>query len=422
MRATSARRVRELRERPMEDSARPQLELLVTLITALHNHDRRTRGHSERVRAYAMLLGAQLQLSPAERDRLQWAALLHDIGKLEVSPAILNKNGKPTDEEWAELQRHPACASAYLAPLEQFLGEWTHAADQHHERWDGTGYPLGLRETEISRAGRIVAIADAFEVMTAARSYKRPMSAVKAREELVRCARSHFDPNYVRAFMDVSLGRLLRVMGPLAWMSQFGPLAWLVRPETAVTFARPVAVGTTALAASAGLVLPAPVPVGMRVAEASAFAVQTSGTTTYESPPPVANPPSATPMPLPDPGEDAAPVEIPIEQDPDPIDEARRPSQPAPVGDPIVTPTPVVDVRPAPTDGATPTPARNKTPSNTDAVPTPSNDAAPADRPAPGVGIEPTAGTPSGGDVGSDAPENESPPKGAGPARRSAMA
>jgi HD domain len=278
LRATSRKHARRLqREERAHDSAGQEGETLLSLLAALQRHDRRTRGHSERVRAYALLLGEQLHLSQADRDRLQWAALLHDVGKLDVSPSILNKNGKPTEKEWAELRRHPESARQYLAPLQDYLGEWTSAADQHHERWDGAGYPLGLTSTEISVAGRIVAIADAFEVMTAARAYKRPMSALKAREELVRCAGAHFDPHYVRMFMEISLGRLLWVMGPLAWVSQFGPLGWLVRPETAVTFVRPVAAGSTLLAASAGLVAPSVLPVATPPAPA------TTATTTQVS-------------------------------------------------------------------------------------------------------------------------------------------
>ena len=91
---------------------------------------------------------------------------------------------------------------------------------EHHERWDGTGYPRGLAGGDISLAGRIVAVADVFEVMTTHRPYRRPVSASAARAELARCAGSQFDPAVVRAFLNVSLGRLRRVMGPVSWLAQ----------------------------------------------------------------------------------------------------------------------------------------------------------------------------------------------------------
>ena len=116
-------------------------EQLVLLSTAIGAHDRRTRGHCERVRLYAELLGEELHLTNEERHKLQWAALIHDMGKITVPPEILNKRGKPTDAEWAILQGHPARGEELVAPVADWLGEWVHAVGGHHERWDGTGYP-----------------------------------------------------------------------------------------------------------------------------------------------------------------------------------------------------------------------------------------------------------------------------------------
>jgi putative nucleotidyltransferase with HDIG domain len=193
---------------------------VLSLVGALAAHDRRTRGHSERVRAYTDLLSAQLGLPDADRDRLRWAGLLHDIGKLQVSTKVLNKPGKPTSVEWEELQRHPDHGAELAGPLLPWLGEWGDAIAHHHERFDGTGYPRGLSGDEISLGGRIVAVVDSFETMTASRSYKKAMSHRAARAELSRCAGSQFDPQLVRAFLQISLPRLIWAMGPLSALVQ----------------------------------------------------------------------------------------------------------------------------------------------------------------------------------------------------------
>ena len=191
----------------------------VGLIARVSNHDRMTRGHSERVRAYSDLIAEEMGLTTRERGLLAWGALLHDAGKMVVAPEVLNKAGRPTDEEWASLRRHPAAAVEFLAPLEGWLGEWLLAAPQHHERWDGDGYPLGLAKTEISLAGRIVAVADAYDVITSKRSYKQAMTPEVARQELIRCAGTQFDPDVVRAFLNVSL-RNRWLTGPLASIAE----------------------------------------------------------------------------------------------------------------------------------------------------------------------------------------------------------
>jgi putative nucleotidyltransferase with HDIG domain len=215
----------ELHREPVTTAAE-----ILTLVTALSSHDRRTRGHSERVRAYTDLIADQLRLPQADRDRLRWSALLHDVGKLIVHVDILNKAGKPSEAEWEIIRRHPQEGQRMIEPLMEWLGEWGHAVEQHHENFDGTGYPFGLSGEQISFGARIVSVADAFEVMTAARSYKSPISPAAARKELTRCAGTQFDPTIVRAFLDISVGRQRWVIGPLAWLfdvpiiSQFGNL------------------------------------------------------------------------------------------------------------------------------------------------------------------------------------------------------
>ncbi|WP_051221700.1 HD domain-containing phosphohydrolase [Conexibacter woesei] len=193
--------------------------LLLTLVAALSDHDRLTRGHSERVRGYAVMIGTELGLSEHELDQLNWAALLHDIGKLEVSVDILNKPGRPDEHEWQQLKRHPLYGERFVEPMRPWLGDWADAVGYHHERWDGQGYPRGIEGDDIPLAGRIVAIADVFDVITSARSYKEAGSASSGREEIARCAGVQFDPRLVRAFLGVSLGRMRMVMGPLSWLA-----------------------------------------------------------------------------------------------------------------------------------------------------------------------------------------------------------
>ena len=189
-------------------------ERLLDLVGTLAGHDARTRAHGERVQAYAALIGQQLGLSREDVDRLSWVALLHDVGKIHVPVEIINKDGRPTEEEWATLQQHPAHGGELVEPLRGWLGDWLDGVEQHHERWDGGGYPLGLAGEGISLAARVIAIADTYDVITSARAYKKPMPAEQARAEITRCAGEQFDPEIVRAFLSVGIGRLRVIAGP----------------------------------------------------------------------------------------------------------------------------------------------------------------------------------------------------------------
>ena len=224
--------------------------LLLELVAALNVHDSLTRGHSERVRAYSVLIGKQLGLDKHELELLNWAALLHDIGKLEVSQPILTKPGKPSEEEWQQLRQHPLFGELITAPLAEWLEQWQSAVGYHHERWDGKGYPRGLSGNEIPVAGRIVAVADVFDVITSARSYKAAGSGVDGRKEIARCAGTQFDPRVVRAFLNVSLGRMRLVMGPLSWLSHAPLLGRLPLTPALGTLAG--ATGILATAAASG--------------------------------------------------------------------------------------------------------------------------------------------------------------------------
>jgi hypothetical protein len=236
-------RVRSAREGSLDDDPSRAAAQILRLVAALSAHDRKTRGHSERVRVFTDLLAEEIGLAEADRDRLRWASLLHDIGKLRVPTRILNKAGRPEPYEWEVLQQHPAEGEVLAAPLLPWLGPWADTIRQHHERYDGRGYPTGLEAEQIGVGARIVAVADSFEVMTAPRAYKRPLSVPAARRELIACAGSQFDPQVVRSFLNVSLGRLWWTVGPSAWVATVPALGWVQRAtEQAVIAAKSAAV------------------------------------------------------------------------------------------------------------------------------------------------------------------------------------
>jgi putative nucleotidyltransferase with HDIG domain len=172
---------------------------LKALTAALETRDSETHGHSERVVTYSLRLGREYGLSSEEMKALEFGSLLHDIGKIGVPDSILRKPAKLTEEEWVRMREHPLHGQQILRGIE-FLQGASRVVAQHHEKWDGTGYPLGLRAEEIDICARIFSVADAFDAITSDRVYRRGKPYEAAAQELDDWAGRQFDPKVVEAF------------------------------------------------------------------------------------------------------------------------------------------------------------------------------------------------------------------------------
>lgn len=180
----------------LEDAYRSTLKALTT---ALETRDSETHGHSERVVSYSLRLGQEYGLDETQMKALEFGSLLHDIGKIGVPDSILRKPAKLTEEEWVQMREHPLHGQQILRGI-QFLKGAARVVAQHHEKWDGTGYPLGLRGENIDLCARIFSVADAFDAMTSDRVYRCGKSYEAAAQELDDWSGRQFDPQVVAAF------------------------------------------------------------------------------------------------------------------------------------------------------------------------------------------------------------------------------
>jgi len=177
------------------------LGTVIALAEALDLRDSRTARHSQTVACYAHEMARELELDPERADRVRIAALLHDVGKIGVADSILRKEGPLTDEEWAEMRRHPEIGARILATTSfDDIRTWVLA---HHERPDGHGYPRALTSEEIPLEAKILAVADSYEAMTSDRVYRDALDDERACAELRRCAGGQFDERVVAAFLAV---------------------------------------------------------------------------------------------------------------------------------------------------------------------------------------------------------------------------
>jgi putative nucleotidyltransferase with HDIG domain len=191
--------------RRMSDELRDSYDgTLEALVNALDARDQETKGHSIRVSKYMMDIAREMGVVEGSTQWLdmQRGSLLHDVGKIGVSDTILLKPGKLTEDEWAFMRQHPEIGYNMLRQV-KFLEGPAEIILAHHERWDGEGYPRGLREEEIPLGARIFPVVDTFDAMTSDRPYRKALPTQVAMTEILKYSGTQFDPRVVEAFLDI---------------------------------------------------------------------------------------------------------------------------------------------------------------------------------------------------------------------------
>ena len=178
---------------------------------ALDFRDNETQEHTQRVTEMTLELAKLLGVDSSQIGYIRWGALLHDIGKIGIPDAILHKQGSLTQSEWAVICQHPAMAVDMLSPIE-FLHPALDIPASHHEKWDGSGYPAGLRAFEIPLAARIFAVVDVWDALTSDRPYRKRWTPEKTLQHIQQLSGVHFDPDVVQAFSEMMTSRLAGVV------------------------------------------------------------------------------------------------------------------------------------------------------------------------------------------------------------------
>jgi HD-GYP domain-containing protein (c-di-GMP phosphodiesterase class II) len=178
------------------------INMVKSLVFAIEAKDTYTRGHSERVSYYSLLIGKRLNLDEKEYNDLKWASILHDIGKIGIPESILNKPGPLTEDEFKIIKDHPVKGGNILKPVTQLVGSLAGIV-HHHERYDGRGYPRGLKGKEIPMAARIIAVADTFDAFNSDRAYRAAVSPEKALAIVQELAGSQLDAGIVEVFKEI---------------------------------------------------------------------------------------------------------------------------------------------------------------------------------------------------------------------------
>jgi len=199
-----------------ENLQQAYIEFIGSLAGALDARDDYTAGHSRRVSEYSCAIAAALNISGNELEVIRIGALLHDIGKIGVTDSVLRKPSRLTSEEMAQVQQHPTIGRRILEGVRGFQ-QYLPIVELHHENWDGTGYPLHLADVRVPLCARITHVADAYDAMTSARSYRSALSHEAAVGELKRCAGTQFDPEVVEALLHADAnGKFARNTGSTA--------------------------------------------------------------------------------------------------------------------------------------------------------------------------------------------------------------
>lgn len=178
------------------------LESIEILRNTVEAKDVYTKGHSDRVSEYSLLLGERLNLTPEEMKTLRIGALFHDIGKIGIPDGILLKNGKLTEDEYSEIKNHPSIGAHILSDATIFA-DIIPIVKHHHERYDGRGYPSKLAGSDIPLLARIVAVADTFDAMTSRRAYRGALDLDYVKKEIETCSGTQFDPVIAKAFLNI---------------------------------------------------------------------------------------------------------------------------------------------------------------------------------------------------------------------------
>ena len=173
-----------------------------SLVNAIDTKDKYTHGHSSRVAGYSRKLAEMNGKTPSECEAVFYAALLHDVGKIGVPSSIINKDGNLSEDEYEIVKEHPVMGAQILEQIKEYP-YLSKGARYHHENFDGTGYPEGLKGEEIPEIARIIAIADAYDAMTSIRSYRDPMPQDRVREEIVKGIGTQFDADYARLMLQL---------------------------------------------------------------------------------------------------------------------------------------------------------------------------------------------------------------------------
>lgn len=196
------KRINEELSESKEQLEQAYLDMVQTLRYTVEAKDTYTRGHSDRVSEYSVLIGEKLGLPEDQIKTLKIGGLFHDIGKIGIPDSILLKPGKLTDDEYSEIKNHPSIGAHILSSAAIFK-EMIPIVKYHHEKYDGNGYPSRLRGEDIPYLARITAVADTFDAMTSRRSYRDAMDLQKVIDEIKRCEGTQFDPQIAEAFLEI---------------------------------------------------------------------------------------------------------------------------------------------------------------------------------------------------------------------------